>query len=339
MQSGKSPLAGKLASSLKAHAKDETTVGMDFTALPPGIIGGIAKLVEAKLGAYAKGANQGQPFLYLAGVVVSPEEVSVVRRVWQDGKVVNLPVQMVPVKGLRTSQTLPLCDTRNAAGETTDHDEHVANALNELRKLGGDECTAEVNDEASLEALLEGLKRAGIYFKFNASSSPPTAQYPNERTWENWRGATDQTSEVNTDGVADTTGNSPDEPAQAEEEGGTDLSALAEQADGGDEAAQTELTKQALAAGMTQDDIDNLASWADLVEQIKISQSEKPDESEAPPWVPQKGELYDHKFPKAKKAEQVEITAVFAGAKTVNVKRSSDDKVFKGIPWDALIGS
>ena len=38
----------------------------------------------------------------------------------------------------------------------------------------------------------------------------------------------------------------------------------------------------------------------------------------------------------ARKDVEVEVTAVFAGKQTCNLKRLDDGKVYKGIPWDRL---
>lgn len=71
---------------LRDHAKDETTYQMDFTDLPGDITGGVAKLVEAKLGEYKSGPNQGQKFLYLAGTVVQPKQAAKITKVWDADK-------------------------------------------------------------------------------------------------------------------------------------------------------------------------------------------------------------------------------------------------------------
>ena len=62
-----------LAASLKAHAKDETDYTQDYSSLPAGIIGGIAELREARMGTYKSGKSVGGQYIYLAGVVITPE--------------------------------------------------------------------------------------------------------------------------------------------------------------------------------------------------------------------------------------------------------------------------
>jgi len=322
--------------------------------LPPGITGGIAQLVEAKLGTYAKGANQGEQFVYLAGAVKSPKEINVVRRVFQDGRVVNLPVETVPILGLRTAQTLPLCDTTNAAGETTDLDEHVRRMENELRKLGGDDFTADIGDEESLASALEALKEAAPHFKFSTSSRVPTAQYPSERVWENWRGAVDYVEDEDNSGVVDeATSEEPEvsppaksskkqapvteEETEEEEEGEeVDLVALARRADKKYAGAQAKLTELARSAGLNEEDYE---TWKDVAEAISSAggeEEEAEDEGDDEP-APEKGEVYFYKPPKAKKRVECEVVAVFSAKQLVNLKNLDDHKtVYKAVPWDAI---
>lgn len=215
----KSGLVGKLSGSLKAHAKDETVVRADFSSPPPGIVGGTAKLNYAKIGVYASGATKGEKFVRLAGTIVSPKTATVVRQTWRDGKVVNLPAEQVHVEGLNTSRMFPLCDTKAGDGTVTSADEHIAEMLNELRTLGGDECTEDVDSEESLAAALSALEGADVSFRFSTSAGKPTKEYPTPRTWENWRGACDSDDEEEEDEVMDDSAKEEEEdPAEGEEE-------------------------------------------------------------------------------------------------------------------------
>jgi len=345
----KSGFADRLSKSLTTHAKDETNMGMDFTNLPPGITGGVAKLVEAKLGIYAKGANQGEKFVFLQGSVQLPIEHTFVARTFQEGKVVNLPPQTLKVQGLFTKQTLPLCDTKNAAGETTELDEHVETMLNELRKLGGESFTEDVGDEPSLEAALETLKEAAPYFKFSTSSSTPTAAYPNERTWENWRGAVDFVPDEDAGGVVEEVGDGGSPETETEESGdsgGDDggLVALATAADNGDEEAKKELEKQAMAAGVSQKDYAAADTYAEVLPLMAsaMDSGDNSDKEEAEPaakeWAPEVGEVYNFRPPGTRKQIECEVTASYGKNKTVNLVNLDDKtKTYKGIPWASLI--
>ena len=184
-QKAKSSLLGK---SLQSHAKDETTQPRDFIDLPPGIRSseGVAQLADAKVGIFKAGVNEGEQFVYLAGVVIAPKTVTYSPKVFVDGKIKSLPPQTVAVEGQRTSITYPLCDTVKGNGDTVSLDEHVEEMLNMLRLLGGD--TTTLKKDADLDTLLAALVEEGSHFKFSTSGSKPTKEYPEPRTWENWHG-------------------------------------------------------------------------------------------------------------------------------------------------------
>ena len=346
--------ASGLSGLLKSHASDETNYGTDFTDLPPGIKGGIAELIEAKIGNYQTGANEGEQFIYLAGVVRKPDVVQgVVRKMFKDGKVQIVNVEDVEVKGQRTSIMLPLCNTGEGKRAKTD-DENVQNALNELRKLGGEDCTVTVEDDKTLIALLEELKDQGILFKFSTSDSTPTKEYPEPRVWENWFGAVDEDEA----GLDDEEEEDPEEEEEVEEEAeeeeeGDDaeedkipFEELGEAADTGDDEAEARLTEL---AGENDLDPDEYPTWAelatalaspDLEGEVKGEEEEEEEEenSEEEADDPEKGEVYLYKPPKARKAKEIEVTAVFPGKKTCNVKQLEDGKVHKSVSWDDLKG-
>ena len=169
----------KLDSAVRKHATDETDYG--FQRLPPGINGGIAQLTVCGFKKYEANSNMkradgqsaaGEFFFRAAGVVVEPQEVL------HEGRAVR-------VVGLQTSIMEPCCDTRKSDGTVVTQEEHIANILNELRKLGADTRAA---TGADMEVLAELLQETAPYFKFSTSAGTPTPQYPNPRTWENWHG-------------------------------------------------------------------------------------------------------------------------------------------------------
>ena len=342
VQSKKSPWANKLNAALAGHANDKTKYAPPRGDLPPGINGGIAQLVDAKIGTYQQGNNKGEKFVYLGGVVVEPLKAQVVRQAFVDGKVAVVSSKEEEVAGLRTGMTMPMCETKNASGEVTDLDTNIERLLNELRKVGGEECTAGVSDEASLETLLETLKEAKPYFKFDTSASKPSAQYPTERVWENWRGskgledyqAEDATATATQDDSAgETSEEVPDAQEPAEE--GEDLAALAELADNQDTKAMERLKALALEAGIEADAIDNAESWAAVVESMQ-AEGGGDDAQQEKDWQPVKGEVYPYKAPKAKKALDCEVTAVFEVKQTVNLTELGSKKLYKAVPWSSL---
>lgn len=183
-----------LGASLKTHAKDKTEEKQEFVNLPAGISGGVAHLVEAKVGVYKTGNMAGEKFVYLAGTVVEPKTATEVKKVFKDGKVQIISTREIRVEGARTSIMLPLCDVKRKNGDIVTSDENIAKMLNELRLLGGPECTEGLESEEDLEGLLNQLKETSledgsqIYFKFGTSGSDPTKEYPEPTVWENWYG-------------------------------------------------------------------------------------------------------------------------------------------------------
>lgn len=333
----------------KAHAKDETEYGMEFIDLPGGITGGVARLAEAKVGTFARGKNQGEKFIYLAGIVVEPKVAVDTQKVWKDGNVQVVSTEEVEIKGQRTGMTLPLCDTTKANGSVVSADENIGRMLNELRKLGGEECTAEIENEGTLAQVLEILKEEGPFFKFSTTAGNPTAQYPIPRIWENWFGAKgleDYEPEEEDDVDENKETEESDGPEKDDipfDDSTPDLTALAEAADEvneDDEAteaaeeAQRELEKLAESAGINAEKIDSWGGVADAI--TKASGGEPEDGDEDDPWVPKKEEVYKFKPPRARKAIEVMITAVFEKAETVTAKALESEKVYKAVPWSKL---
>lgn len=177
-----------IGAAIKAHAKDETDYGMDFSQLPGGIYGGIAILSDAKMGVYKSGRNVGKKFIYLQGTVEHPKSAARITKVLKNGKVEVVSTVEEDIEGKFTKLTLPWCESKNSKGETTSLDVNVKNALNVLRTLGGDECTADLESEADVEGLLKALVEQSPRFKFNTETRDPTAQYPNPMTFERWLG-------------------------------------------------------------------------------------------------------------------------------------------------------
>ena len=342
-----------LGASLKKHSKDETNYGGEIVDIPPGIRGGVAKLTSGKIDTYKKGQNAGEMYLLLAGTVVEPSEHSFVPQIFEDGKVKNLKSVTMRTKGLRTQIMMPLCDTGGA--NPRDTDENVARALNELRKIGGDECTEDVESEDDLRDLVESLVKDGIYFKFGTSASDPTEAYPQPRTWENWNGSRDledyEPEDVSESAVDDNTEeddtDSDDEPEPEKEESEDDvpfgeaddletLGGIADDENSSDddaENAETELRQRAKSAGISIKQIDEADSWTALANMIRDNE---PEPSEGGDDDPEVGETYLCKPPRQKKEAECEITTVNKSKETVTVKRLSDGKIFKNVAWDKL---
>lgn len=354
---------------LKAHAKDETTHGQDFTRLPPGV-SGVAQLFAAKRGVYKTGKNAGKQFLQLRGTVLEPETHTFSERYWgasengQPAGVRVLPPQTVKVAGRQTSLMLPMCDTATKDGKVTTAEEHITTLCNELRKLGGDDCLesltelpdncTEAQSNAALDPILDALTKANIRFKFSTRAGDPTAQYPTATTFESWLGA---------DGLAaGQAGGEP--PADAVDAGeqeaeataaaggdGIDLDGLLAAANKGDKEAQAALTEQAVAVGHSKEDAEGAADWDAVVALINNppaaeGEGEAPAEEEAP-WEPAAKETYGYKplvkdakgkLVAGKKQIDCSVVSVDKAKETCVLLNGIDKKTkYQNVPWTKLV--
>lgn len=289
--------------------------------LPEGIEGGVAILVDCKVGKFDKGKQQGEPFFYAAGTVVSPAEFGGMK-----------------IEGLRTSIMEPLCDTpdRQSRPKLADHIEWV---YNQLKGLGvKPESIATIRSQQDLETICAALKQAKPSFRFRTWKGEKTAQFPNPRVNHEWKGAIAAVA-APADDVQDNSGpgdGGPDSGSVSE----MSPTALGIAADNGTDGAAEKLTEIALAAGFSQKQVDGAESWTKLGEDVAEAtgggeQTPEADEGNGE-WVPAKGEVYMFKPPKAKKAVECKITAVFEGNRTCNLQNLDDKSMHKGVSWDAL---
>lgn len=312
---------GGVLKALDAHKADETTLSAGGD-LPPGIEGGIAKLVDARISLYEKGDNKGKPFMYLAGVVLQPDEYA----------------------GLRTSQMVALCDDPPSWANRRTVDEHAATAANELRKLGLDTSALGPDD---WEPALAALKESAPQFRFRTWANKPTKERPNPRTVHDWRGLTTGIDAYKSNGAAvedhSAPNNAPEETATAtEESAGEDWEALGAAADGGDAEAQQKLTDAGIAAGLTKKQIEEeIATWSEVAAAVIKAGTESGSDggaaaepsADVSEWKPEKEHVYMFKPKGARKSEEFEVTAVFK--ETLTLKRIRDGAIFKGIKWSA----
>jgi hypothetical protein len=305
----KSAFQSKLAKAAKRHANDETDYGQDFTNLPPGITGGIAQISAARFGEFKSGANEGEPFIYLAGVVKKPSQHIYSPKVFADGAVQVLEAQTMDILGLQTGMTLPLCDTQTATGKVTNFDANFEIAMNELRKLGVD--TSEIQTQEDIQELLDLLLEEKPHFRFSTSAGKPTAAYPEARTWENWRGdrGLEEYEEEDSD----------DEVEEEEDE---------EEEETNDEEEEEEEEEE--------DDEENDVEEDDEDEDDEEEEEDEEEDEEEEEFIPVKGDIYLYKPPRKKKWIDVEATRILKTKKTCNLKSYDDGKIFKDVPWDKL---
>lgn len=314
----KGKLKGVLGGAVKKHRTDDTVVpgGGD---LPPGIDNGIAQLVEAKIDEHKDGNQKGKLFAFFSGVVVSVGE--------SDPK---------GVIGRRASKIIGLYPSQDGKKTTEDR---VAELLNEMRLLGVDTSNLSEDD---IEDALAALKAEAPYFAFRTWRGNATPAFPNPRTNTTFSGKVDHDE----DGAGAEGGTVEDSSGAGEQagdagegsstEGGEgdepDWTALGEAADGGDTeaAAKIESTGNELGIGEAVGGAENWLAGAMLIQE-HLAGGEGGAEA---PWVPSVGETYKIKPAGAKKAVDVEITAVFESKSTLNYK-GADGKPVKGVKYDS----
>lgn len=284
-------LGNQLSVAHEQHKGDETDYGSGGE-LPAGIELGVAKLTECKFDVYKTGDNKGKYFFYAAGIVVGPKTF-----VLEDGREVK-------VEGLRTSIMEALCDTPKSKSRKTIAD-HYGWILNELRKLGVDTTNIDAKD---LETVATTIAGQGIYFGFRTWAGKPTPEYPKPRTTHTWTGAVEYAEAEAEDDVEDATAEVIDEtpttpvkttekpvaakPGKAAPKPATkppvaskpspkpepvvyetDLNALAETADAGNQKAIFAITDAALKAGYTEEQIETeFPSWVALAEALTATE-------------------------------------------------------------------
>ena len=270
-QTVQSSLAAKLGNKLvQAHeaVKGHETKLPTGGDLPEGIENGIAQLVECKFDVYKTGKQAGQFFFLAAGVVVSPDEIT-------DDK-----GRSIKVVGKRTQiGPEPICDTPERQGRPTLQD-HLDWVLNQMRLLGVDTTSIGAED---LEATAAMLKEQKPYFTFRTWKGQATAQYPNPRVNHEWGGVTtfeQTTDDGNNGGVEDNTGAV--DPSMSLED-------LATAADGGDSAAQEQLTKLAEKAGVPKLKVTNADNWTAVAALINGGGADKPEKKTAAAEAPKTG--------------------------------------------------
>lgn len=279
----------KLDKAVKAHKDDPIVMGQQN--LPGGIKNGIAQLVDCKFDVYkddtkmkkADGSSaKGEYFFYAAGTVMEP----------------TLNDEGVPVAGLRTSYTEPVCDTKKSDGTVITVDEHVASILNELKKLGADVDGA---DGSVLEAIAAERVEAAPFFRFSTTLAQPqidpktnkpklnpATKKPYEpRVWENWygiKGLEGYTAPDGSESIQDDTGTeaadetpadevAADEPAD-EVPFGDNLDDLVGLANSDDTDAAAEATeKLAALAKEAGFDSDDEPDWETVAQKIREFQA------------------------------------------------------------------
>lgn len=137
-------LRARLERALREY-RGKPLVVQNFGELPAGV-SGIARVVECRIGKYARGEYAGEHFWVAAAIVVEPK--------FFNG---NL------IAGMRTTIIEPLCDTPNRSRQSLE--EHVAFVLNELKKMGVD--VTHVDTLEDLQAICDAVNNMpSLYIRF-----------------------------------------------------------------------------------------------------------------------------------------------------------------------------
>jgi len=311
-------LGRKLAEAVRNHQADPVSLGGGGD-LPAGIEGGIAQLNTCEFRQVKSGPDTGKDCWYADGVVVAPTTFN-----------------GTPIEGLRTQcmvrgmGIIPLYDTKRRDGTIVTLDEHVADLLNELKKLGV-EMDGSFTEE-DLEPSVQALQGVRLYFRFRTWQGQTTEQFPNPRINHDWRGLVEYMPK---EGGGEIVDNTVEEGTEEEEEEETEeteveersLKELAAKADDGDADAANALADRAKAVGFNHEEF---ATWMGLAEAMEGD--EDPDDT----LVPAKGEVWFYTMLGKKKPIEVEIVAVFPKSQSANVKDLDTGKIMKAVSWDRL---
>lgn len=378
---GKSGLMAKFGARLdkavKAHAGDEvkTRGGGDP---PPGIRNGIAKLVEVKIDQYKTGDNKGEYYFRAAGVIVSPDSVEVggekvpckglqtsimigildrkdksgqVTRSLEDAvdEVMNEMRKMgVDTNGMDGGSLEAMCDALKESGPyfrfrtSSKKDRNDPNKTDGvwqnwdgskgLEEYSPDADAGGVEDETNESADAGGLAET-------ADTTEEVAEEP-EPEPESAPAA----GPVKAKPTAGKPGAKPAVKAKTPPKEKT-IEEWAEEADAGDEAAQTELTNRAYEAGLSDEDISSADNWADIVTKIQGGDEEAETDAEPTedaPAAPEKGDIVFYLFtdPATKKKKKLEcqVLAVNSKAETADLKNTDPPKqTIKWVSFDKLL--
>jgi len=365
----KSSLASRLGDKARQAFDENKTVEAEFDSqagLPSGIDGGVARLVECKFIQIAEGKkNAGKDMFFASGIVVSPLEHNGVRLAGLRTMITE-PLYDTPTRSRKTVEDhlewvmnelkklgidmseMSIDDIEDVAGTLKEQQPYFrfrtwSGTKQEIEKRGNQFFVGTKGPYATEMA----AKNANPY-----AGTEPMVQHT-------WNGATEFIEdESELGGVEDETEEvvvkSPPKPGKAkkpvkakvveveeeeeEVEEEVNLAELAIAADEGDQDAATQISDLALAAGIDENTINSADSWGSVVGLMSEDSSDDEDEEdeEEADWKPEKGEVYPFKAPGKKKAIDCEVTDVFEGKQTVNLKNLDDEKVYKSVPWSKL---
>ena len=287
-----------------AKAKDKDTDFGNLGDLPPGINGGVAQVVDAKIDVVKEGKKHaGEFYYYIGAVVVTPKTFT------DDKGVTSI------CEGMRTMITGPLHDTPERTGERKTFEQHWDNMLNELRKLGVDTKTMKPDD---IDGVMESLRTIKPLTRFRTWMGKATPAFPTPRVNHEWgglasdfSGAADQIGAVDDNSTDDTSAadQSNDDQQAADSSDladGTpadveDYEALGAQADSDDDAAQTRILELCAEVGITEAQIKAAPDYAALAALVAEKKGGGDTPAEPEGWKVGDTCKYAPKDPKDKK--------------------------------------
>lgn len=346
-------LGAKATKAIASHKGDTKTIELSGGALPAGIEGGVAKIVECGVQLINKpgSPNNGQPIFRAAAVIVEPKEF--------EGR---------KIEGRQTSMIISLFDTPTRKEGSRTVEDHIAEVLAYFRSWGID--TSDIGDDASVieTELCPAVLAAGVHVSFRTwkGEKQTTGFYAGRepRVNEQWGpavpydGGDAPDAATATDDVEDNTATEPDanqDEVETANDGPTsdELAALAKDADNAKsktrQQSERKLKEYALEKGVDESDVENAANWAAVVELIEGAGGDAPAEDDEPAeYEPSKDDVVKYtvldkagkpvKNAKGKLTKvECEVQSVDKKTKTATLKNLDDQKtVYKAVPWSAF---
>lgn len=309
-----------LGAATEKHKDDDVKYGSGGQLSCP--VSGIAKLDSITFGQFQSGENKGESYVLFNGIALTP----------------------VSEVGKRVSKIMPLCAEKDRPNRNKDYplktfEERAAEAMNIYKILGGKDCTKGMTSGRDWKTVATALVASGIHFTFHTwmskadreklEKNPQHQPFINVEYDRNCPPPGEEAQQVS-GGIQDDTGNSQD---------WEDLGTAADAQDG---EAEAKLVAKAKELGIEAQVIE-ASSWlegAKLIVAAMSGSGSSNDQSsdkkeEKVDWEPKEGEVYNLRLKSQglKKVEPYTVTKVFAA--TLNVKRQSDEKTFKAIPWSS----
>lgn len=332
--------------------------------LPPDIEGGIAEVSTIEIGHHNDGDNKGKPYFMIRGVVVEPKDYAGIQESFVFEPLYDTPGRSRETEDEHVAHMIGVLQAFGVETKDVDAEQVEDGSLfgSMLAKDGGlylryrtwkGNPTPQYPNPRTNITFVKGCEYSGEENSHASAVEDETEEEPAQpeefgteieqlaaKAEKNDSRAQAKLTEMASEaGVADDAVEEAEdwyavaklieeaeaEPSDEGEEGEDDLDALGEAADDDDEEAQQRLSELAEAAG---EDPDEYETWTELATALSGEEGE--------PFVPEKDQVVNYKPPKAKKAVECQVTAVFKAKETCNLKSLDDDTPYKGVSWSQL---